>query len=394
MKVIESEGKTREEAIEKGLKELGVDMHDLEKIDVIDEGSRGFLGLGTRPVRVRLTIDMPEQPRRRDQQRGARSDNERGRRPERRQNNDEQRRPREQQPAEADARNGRRKKKSRRRKGQDETEQRANDRRGGGKPGGRQHKDDRRPQQAGNTHKASPITGKPVATISEEADEAMRRAEQFDNHTTEAEHDNGVHTEELPLDARPDEEIEPITDEQGNEAAAVLAEMLNKMELEGTIEFKRCDDGSARLVIDSDADGGILIGKRGVTLNAIQYLINRMIARGDAQENSERLVVDVGGYVDRRKATLIDMAKSMAKRAKETRRNIRLKPLSPQERRIIHLTLEQDQEVRTYSTGDSLFRSIVINPTGAKRGNNRRRDRNERPPRRHQQEMTPSHSDE
>ena len=84
MKVIESAGKTREEAIQNGLKELGVDMHDIEKIDVIDEGSKGFLGIGARPVRIRLTANRAEeQPRRSSGNRQERSEGRSGNRQER-----------------------------------------------------------------------------------------------------------------------------------------------------------------------------------------------------------------------------------------------------------------------------------------------------------------------
>lgn len=152
----------------------------------------------------------------------------------------------------------------------------------------------------------------------------------------------------------------------------MLGEILGLMELEGEVTFTRVADGSARIAIESEADGGILIGKRGVTLHAIQYLVNRMIVQNEASDNTERVVVDVGGYVDRRHNTLADMARTMARRAKESGRNVRLKPLSPQERRIIHLTLEPDPEVRTYSLGDSLFRSIVINPVGGRSGGSNR----------------------
>jgi len=85
------------------------------------------------------------------------------------------------------------------------------------------------------------------------------------------------------------------------------------------------------------------------------------------------VVVDVGDYVDRRHSMLRDMALSMAEKAKSSGRNVRLKPLSPQERRIIHLALEKDPHVRTYSTGDSLFRSIIINPVDERRSGNHRR---------------------
>ena len=204
--------------------------------------------------------------------------------------------------------------------------------------------------------------------------EAHRLAEQFENIDSAAVAE--FVTDNLPPDVREEEIFESITDEQGNEAAALLKEIICHMDLAGKVSFVRTSDGSARLAVESEEDGGILIGKRGVTLEAMQYLINRMLAQGEGNENAERVVVDVGDYVDRRHAMLRDMAIAMAKRAKESGRNVRLKPLSPQERRIIHLSLEKDQQVRTYSTGDSLFRSVIISPAGGeRRGGNPRRNR-------------------
>ncbi len=380
MKDIESSGKTREQAIENGLKELGVDMHDLDKIDIIDEGSKGFLGIGARPVRVKLTVDVPEKKSRRGDNRqggqerrgGGGHQERRGDKPQQQQKQRQEKRGdgggkrQERQPDKSaenkEDRDGGRRKKRRKRGGG-----------GGGAPENRNEKSAGGRKQQGNAHKASPIVGGKNKSVTDEAAEALHRAQNFENNDADA-----PVTEELPPNARPEDDIETITDEQGKEAAAMLSEILGLMELNGDVAFQRVADGSARLAVDSEEDGGILIGKRGVTLHAIQYLVNRMIALNEASDSTERVVVDVGGYVDRRHNTLADMARSMAKRAKDSGRNVRLKPLSPQERRIVHLTLEPDPQVRTYSMGDSLFRSIVINPVGARGGGSGRRDRNPR----------------
>ena len=87
------------------------------------------------------------------------------------------------------------------------------------------------------------------------------------------------------------------------------------MDLAGTVEFLRMEDGSSRLNVTSE-DSAILIGRKGRNLSAMQYLINRIISRNDTAENTERLVVDVEGYVDRRRASLKDMARTFAERAK------------------------------------------------------------------------------
>ena len=382
MKHIESAGKTREEAIENGLKELGVDMHDLEKIDVVDEGSKGFLGIGARPVRVRLSVDRPDtdakrgdRQRRQGQRDGDRKDTRRGGGSQDRQ---ESRRGGGNQDRQDSRRGGGQRDRKDNRASEDKDDRSGNRRKKKRKRGGGQDKRNEKnapekgsaQQQKGNAHKAAPIVDKKNNSVTDEATEALRRVQEFDNDVPAEDNKNN---NELPPDARTDDDIETITDAQGKEAAAMLSEVLDLMGLNGEVSFKRVSDGSARLVIDSEEDSGILIGKRGVTLHAIQYLVNRMIAQHDAAENSERVMVDVGGYVDRRRNTLADMARTMAKRAKDSGRNVRLKPLSPQERRIVHLTLESDPAVRTYSLGDSLFRSIVINPVDGRGDSNRNR---------------------
>lgn len=429
MKVIESSGATREEAIQRGLKELGVEMHAVDRIDVIDEGSKGFLGLGKRPVRVRLSVEHYREPREQGRREGG-QDRRQGRpqqqnRPNRgeaprsqergagreQQQGDNRRKggPREGNAPHAkqggDNRPGGRQEQNRDRN-QDANRDRSRDRnrdgnrdrnregnREGNRDGNREGNHDRnrdrnRPPREGGDRRGQeqkprhpqaprrpmPVTGKTASNVSEESMEAHRIAEQFENidSTAVAEYV----TESLPSDVREEEIFESITDEQGNEAAALLKEIISNMDLAGEVSFVRANDGSARLAVQTEEDSGILIGKRGVTLEAMQYLINRMLAQGEGNENAERVVVDVGDYVDRRHAMLRDMAIAMAKRAKESGRNVRLKPLSPQERRIIHLTLEKDQQVRTYSTGDSLFRSVIISPAGGeRRGGNPQRNR-------------------
>jgi spoIIIJ-associated protein len=161
--------------------------------------------------------------------------------------------------------------------------------------------------------------------------------------------------------------VAPITDEQGREAAAMLLEIISKMGLVATVEYARAEDGAARLNISSE-DSALLIGRKGRNLQAMQYIINRIISRTDANDVTERLIVDIEGYVDRRKESLEELAENMAARAKSAGRDMRLKPMSPQERRIVHLALQDDEDVRTFSLGDSLFRTVVISPKERRSG--------------------------
>lgn len=387
MKVIECSGETREEAIQQGLDELGVAMGEVERIDVIDEGSKGFLGLGKRPVRVRITVDMENiKPQRSQSRRDNRSND---RRP-RQQNRSQRRGPdagvqrsednRQKQDDEAGEETTDRRPRRSKRQGQgnrNQQERTQEDRSGEGqnrrgrgrRQSGQRDGGQRNRSQGGRQNRRD--SEKQSVSLTEEGTEATRLAEQFDNGDDLQEE---IVVEPIPEGAREEEAIEPISDDQGKEMAATLKEMVDLMGLQANVSFVRDKEDNPCLAMKSDNDSAILIGKHGITLNALQYLINRMLTTGD-NENTERVMVDVGEYVSRRRASLVDMAKKMARRAKETGRNVKLKPLSPQERRIVHLALQKDTDIRTFSQGDSLYRSVIINPVNARRSGGSRSQR-------------------
>jgi len=105
---------------------------------------------------------------------------------------------------------------------------------------------------------------------------------------------------------------------------------------------------------------GILIGKRGQTLDSIQYLLNLVVNRGDMPYVS--ITVDTENYRAKRKEALENLARNLAKKAKAQRRSVILEPMNPFERRIIHATLQNDRQISTYSQGDEPFRNVVIAP--------------------------------
>ncbi|MCC6696044.1 MAG: Jag N-terminal domain-containing protein [Candidatus Hydrogenedentes bacterium] len=144
------------------------------------------------------------------------------------------------------------------------------------------------------------------------------------------------------------------------EAAALLKEVIHQMGIEATVTSFSTEDGGTCLKVDSP-DSAILIGRKGRNLSSMQYLINRMVHHGEGDE-SERIVIDIEGYLDRRQEALEDLARRLAQKAKETRRRVRVKPMSSQERRVIHMTLEDDPDVKTFSVGDALVRSVIIAP--------------------------------
>jgi len=107
-------------------------------------------------------------------------------------------------------------------------------------------------------------------------------------------------------------------------------------------------------------DAGRLIGKHGQTLDAFQYLISLMVNKGSAPFIN--VTLDCENYRKKRKETLENLARNMAKKAKQQRRNVILEPMSSYERKIIHAALQSDKLVSTYSEGDEPYRNVVISP--------------------------------
>ncbi len=105
---------------------------------------------------------------------------------------------------------------------------------------------------------------------------------------------------------------------------------------------------------------GVLIGKRGQTLDSLQYLISLVVNKGTGEYI--RVKVDTENYRQRRRETLENLAKNIAYKVKRTRRPVSLEPMNPYERRIIHSALQNDKYVTTHSEGDEPFRRVVVTP--------------------------------
>ncbi|MEW6622372.1 MAG: RNA-binding cell elongation regulator Jag/EloR [Bacillota bacterium] len=103
---------------------------------------------------------------------------------------------------------------------------------------------------------------------------------------------------------------------------------------------------------------GILIGRRGETLDALQYLTNLAVQR--KMENRIRIILDVEGYRNRREQTLVRLANRLSEKVKRTQKSIILEPMNPHERRIIHTALQNKNGVETYSQGEEPYRKVVI----------------------------------
>ncbi len=118
------------------------------------------------------------------------------------------------------------------------------------------------------------------------------------------------------------------------------------------------ENSSVDINIDGD-EMGVLIGKRGQTLDSLQYLVSLVINKNS--ENYIKVKLDTENYRARRKETLENLAKNIAFKVKRTRKPVSLEPMNPYERRIIHSALQNDKYVETYSEGEEPYRKVVIN---------------------------------
>ncbi len=136
-----------------------------------------------------------------------------------------------------------------------------------------------------------------------------------------------------------------------------LKNTLNAMDMQVKIVSSIDEDGA--LCVDMSGEHmGILIGKRGQTLDALQYLANRVANKH--QEGYVRVKLDTENYRARREETLKHLAKNIAHKVKRTRRPVALEPMNPYERRIIHSSLQSDPYVTTHSEGEEPYRKVVV----------------------------------
>lgn len=140
------------------------------------------------------------------------------------------------------------------------------------------------------------------------------------------------------------------------DALAFLEPVFKEMKVAPTILFDFKEDV---LWISFSGKGlNVLIGRRGVTLNALQYLVN--LACNRKKDTYIRIVLDVENYRQGREKTLITLAQKMAEKAVRTERRVELEPMNPHERRVVHIALQNDKRVETLSRGEEPYRRIVI----------------------------------
>lgn len=165
--------------------------------------------------------------------------------------------------------------------------------------------------------------------------------------------------------SEPDVDAELVDEEQPEKAARgaaagvqILTRLLDLIGLEGDVIPEQTEN-SLILNIEGD-DLGVLIGRRGLTLAALQYIVRLMIASREDEWPS--IGVDVCGYKRRRHVALEELARKLADQAKYRHRPVTLEPMPPDERRVVHLALANNPDVYTESVGEDVERKVVIHP--------------------------------
>ena len=298
MKQYEFSARTQDEAVEMGLQELGVSIADVD-IQVVEEGSKGLFGLfGSRPVKVRLTLKDAEEDPLADLLE-------------------------DKKPA----------------KPQIEPEK----------------KQEKKPEKKAEK--------KPVEKKAEEKKPApeKKKAEKKAEPAEKKEQEKPAVKAEIRPMEKPEVTMiaaEELTDDSpAGTAHAFLAELTKLMGVDVTIDMGTDAEGNVYGYINGDTLG-ILIGRRGETLDAVQYLTSLKVNRG--REGYTRVTLDTENYRARREDTLIRLANRMANRALRTGRKVSLEPMNPYERRIIHYALQQTEGVTTHSEGEEPNRHVVI----------------------------------
>ena len=150
----------------------------------------------------------------------------------------------------------------------------------------------------------------------------------------------------------------------------VLREILSCMGIEAKVEAQIID-GSVHLTVNANSPG-LLIGKHGQTLDAVEYLLNCILNRSALVK--KKVFIDAEGYRERREKMLIDLTYRVATKVKQTNQEIVLDLMPPRDRRVIHVALQSDEHVRTYSRGEGIMRRIVIASRERYEGNSKQYD--------------------
>lgn len=176
----------------------------------------------------------------------------------------------------------------------------------------------------------------------------------------EADHVEAFEEETEEKAQRPERKVAQLTPEEAQEAmdkaSKFMKDVFASIDMEVGVATNYTDE-VLNVELSGD-DMGILIGKRGQTLDSLQYLTSLVVNKG--KSGYTRVKVDTENYRSRRKETLENLAKNIAFKVKRTRRPVFLEPMNPYERRIIHSALQNDPYVTTHSEGEEPYRKVVV----------------------------------
>ncbi len=139
----------------------------------------------------------------------------------------------------------------------------------------------------------------------------------------------------------------------------IMSHIISLMGVKATVVAKEESETKIHINVTSE-NPALLIGKKGATLESLQFLLSLMALKYFKDSTDRRIILDIDGYRERREETLKQMARQAAQHAKRTRRPVSLDPMSPYERRIIHLELQEDSEIDTKSDGEAPYRFVKI----------------------------------
>ncbi|MBO4879994.1 MAG: protein jag [Clostridia bacterium] len=325
MRSIQATGKSVDAAIFSGLTQLGLSIDEVT-IEVVQHETKGILGIGAKPAIVTLTEKPAEEVVIPDFT--AELEKERRERRERRENRDN--------------------------RGRDNRDNRGERR-------------DRRPERPNRDRDSRPDEGrKEQKTSAEEAPAAENRPEgepkpeRTDRPRREHRPNRPEAQEPIP-EKTPEKEIVYTEEAAQNEPSArFVAGLIEKMKLDGKVLAAKEED-AIRLRIDCE-EMGVLIGHRGETLDAVQYLTSLVVNRNRKTEGYTRVTINTEDYREKREETLIRLAKRIAQQVKSSGSPKMLEPMNPYERRIIHSALQKHPYVTTHSEGEEPNRRVVISP--------------------------------
>ena len=197
----------------------------------------------------------------------------------------------------------------------------------------------------------------------EESEKPFKKAEKKPERKTEKKHESfrkPVREEKPEVKSEPKKEVElaKVEPQTIETCEKFIYDVMNAMGMDDVKVTSVVDEEGALAINMEGSNMGILIGKRGQTLDSLQYLTNRVANK--MQDGYVRVKLDTEDYRRRRKETLENLAKNIASKVKRTRKTVSLEPMNPYERRIIHSALQSDPAVSTHSEGEEPYRRGVV----------------------------------